>query len=445
MGVVTVLGDDPRQELQPCNSVACAEESASPVHSLTVTRPIAIDLFSGAGGMSLGLEQAGFDVVAAVEYDPVHAATHEFNFPKCEAICGSVADVDGATIRARADIGRRRVDLVAGGPPCQGFSMIGKRNVADDRNNLVMEFQRLVVELDARVFIMENVPGMAVGAQGGVLDELVRRFKRDGYNCLPHTLLTATSFGVPQKRRRLFLVGAKDGETLPRLPVGTFEACPTVWDAIGDLPDIENYDQLLDRDWVKAKFYEPSPYAAALRGDTRDIADYSYKRAWDPTILTSSMRTVHTAKSISRFAKTEPGRVEPTSRFLRLDPFGYCNTLRAGTDSKRGGYTSPRPIHPTEPRVITVREGARLHSFPDWFRFHETKWHGFRQVGNAVAPLVGRAVGASIMASLGRVPGRSRATLKLGDPALLGMTMAQAADYFDVHADVVGTRDRRTA
>lgn len=174
----------------------------------------------------------------------------------------------------------------------------------------------------------------------------------------------------------------------------------------------------------------------------RAPGDYSYPRMWDPDVLTSSMRTVHTGKSIRRFDATPPGTIEPVSRFLRLDPNRYCNTLRAGTDSKRGAYTSPRPIHPITPRVITVREAARLHSFPDWFRLHSTKWHGFRQVGNAVAPRVGRAMGEVIVRALGlssTVPSRRTA---LGDPTLLSLTMAAAAEHFGVPVDVVGQRDR---
>jgi DNA (cytosine-5)-methyltransferase 1 len=122
--------------------------------------------------------------------------------------------------------------------------------------------------------------------------------------------------------------------------------------------------------------------------------------------------------------------VEPVSRFLRLPPDGLSNTLRAGTGSERGAYTSPRPIHPVLPRVISVREAARLHSFPDWFRFHRTKWHGFRQIGNAVAPLVGRAVGQKIIEALGLAPRIITKPVELGPDRLLEMSMAEAADYY---------------
>lgn len=413
--------------------------------SRPMKRPIAIDLFSGAGGLSLGLEQAGFDVVAAVEYDPVHAATHEFNFPECATICASVTELDGDTIRERSGIGSETIDLVAGGPPCQGFSLIGKRDLQDTRNDLVMDFQRLVVELRARSFLMENVPGMALGSQEDVLREVTDRFIRDGYQCLPYFLVTATSFGVPQRRKRLFLIGTRIGEELPDPNFEVTTTRSTVWDAIGDLPMIEEYPELLTRDWVKADFYDPSEYAAVLRRETTDVADFSHRRRVSSEILTASMRTVHSPKSVQRFDATRPGEIEPVSRYLRLDPSGFSNTLRAGTDGKHGAYTSPRPIHPFIPRVITVREGARLHSFPDWFRFHETKWHGFRQVGNAVAPRVGRAVASKLLGSLGYSPLRPTRMIKLGDPNLLSLSPREAAKYFGARPTVEATDQRLTA
>jgi len=371
---------------------------------VSTSRPTAIDLFCGAGGMTLGLEQAGFDVLAGVEYDPVHMATHEFNFPESASICASVGDIGPEDILRRTGLGTEAPDLVVGGPPCQGFSLIGKRAIEDPRNQLVFDFHRLVVGLRARYFILENVPGMKVGEHAGLLGELIRRFHDSGYRTRPVELVNALDYGVPQNRTRLFLVGAKEGQVLPGPPVpthdrlgGPLHQTPTVADAIGDLPEVDEYPELLESDSAPAKFGEPSAYAKAMRCITRQRHDYSYRRTWDPDLLTSSMRTVHTQRSICRFDETLPGSVEPISRFLRLDADGYCNTLRAGTDSKRGAHTSPRPIHPVAPRVITVREAARLHSFPDWFRLHATKWHGFRQVGNAVAPLVGRAIGNTVI------------------------------------------------
>jgi DNA (cytosine-5)-methyltransferase 1 len=130
--------------------------------------------------------------------------------------------------------------------------------------------------------------------------------------------------------------------------------------------------------------------------------------------LTSSLRTEHTKLSSQRFTQTPPGKVEPVSRFHKLAPHGLCNTLRACTDSARGAFTSPRPIHYRFPRVITVREAARLHSYPDWFRFHATKWHGFREIGNSVPPLLGRAVAGEIMKALGCIANKPEQPLLPG-------------------------------
>lgn len=399
--------------------------------------------------MSLGLEQAGFDVVGAVEYDPVHAATHEFNFPDAVTICASVSDISAGELCERIGVNVGELDVIVGGPPCQGFSLIGKRAVEDARNQLVFDFHRLAVGAAAKYFVMENVPGMRIGEHAGLLTELVHQFTESGYRCRPLELLTATEFGVPQGRTRLFLVGARTDVKMPAPPTRRtsptgleLPPCNTVVDAIGDLPEVEEYPELLDQDWVVAKFGEPSDYAERMRGLKRGPGDFSYERLRDPDVLTSSMRTVHTQKSIRRFEATAPGTVEPISRFLRLDPEGFCNTLRAGTDSKRGAYTSPRPIHPWTPRVITVREAARLHSMPDWFRLHSTKWHGFRQVGNSVAPNVGRAVAKTLVDALGDQPQVPRRRVELGDPMLLRLTMVEAAGYYGVDSGVVGQRDR---
>ena len=126
-------------------------------------QPIGVDLFAGAGGLSLGFEQAGFRVAAAVEYDPIHAATHEYNFPDCSTICRSVTDIDGDYIRAQSEIGKAEVDVVFGGAPCQGFSMIGKRALDDPRDGLVCHFVRIVSELKPKYFVFENVRGLTVG------------------------------------------------------------------------------------------------------------------------------------------------------------------------------------------------------------------------------------------------------------------------------------------
>lgn len=421
-------------------------------------RPIGVDLFAGAGGMSLGFEQAGFDVAAAVEYDPVHSATHEFNFPNCATICRSVADIDGGYIREHSQIGKQRVDVVFGGGPCQGFSLIGKRALDDPRNALTRHFVRIVMDLKATYFVFENVRGLTIGAHKNLLEEIIREFQEGGYNVVDdYRVLNASRYGVPQDRDRLFLIGARRGSRLPQYPAATHQppngkgevhgcalkATPTVWDALRDLPEADQFDELLERDWVKAKFKQGSDYSAALRGETQDPHDYSAGREYDQTILTSSLRTVHTAVSRRRFRDTKPGDTEGVSRYFRLSPNGICNTMRAGTASDHGAFSSPRPIHPYTARCITVREAARLHSYPDWFRFHVTKWHGFRQVGNSVPPLMARAVASEVMAAFSD-PSKAESHPVSSATELLAMGMTTAASKYEVPADVIAPRIRLT-
>lgn len=420
-------------------------------------RPIGVDLFAGAGGLSLGFEQAGFDVVAAVEIDPVHCTVHEFNFPDCAVIPKSVAAVTGAEIREAAGIGEREVDCVFGGPPCQGFSLIGRRVLDDPRNALVLEFVRIVKELNAKTFVFENVKGLTVGGHRKLLDELVQAFDVAGYDVrLPWTVLDAADYGVPQRRQRLILFGARKGLPIPEYPFAvvspadrparTFDLPlgPTCRDALGDLPDADGFPRLERHDDVKTGNYgRPSAYAAEMRGLSNDTWHYGYVREWNAGVLTSSWRTDHTPISRARFAATSQGQTEPISRFYRLREDGLSNTLRAGTDGARGAFTSPRPIHYALPRCITVREMARLHGFPDWFRLQETKWHGARQIGNAVPPPLGRAVASKVMAALGVNPSRPSGSIHLGDERLVRMTVTEAARYLRIEAPNT-KRDRKS-
>lgn len=421
-------------------------------------RPLGVDLFAGAGGMSLGFEQAGFDVVAAVEIDPVHCATHKFNFPHCAVLPRSVVGLTGSEIRIAAGIGTRRVDVVFGGAPCQGFSMIGQRALDDPRNSLVRDFLRVVAELDARYFVFENVKGLTIGEHRKFLDEIVSRADELGYEVrLPWKVLNAAHFRVPQHRERLFLMGSRKGRPAPAYPEAwtqpadgrrrlklSLERGPTVEEAIGDLPDADSFEALRATDEVNGvTFGQPSQYAAELRCRTNDAWHFGYVRSWDSMLLTSSARTDHTDISKRRFAQTLGGQTEPISRFYKLAADGLSNTLRAGTDGARGAFTSPRPIHYKHQRCVTVREMARLHGYPDWFRFHGTKWHGARQIGNSVPPPLARAVAAEVMRALGQLPTRPNLPVELGDPKLLTHTVSEAASKFDVPPPL-SRRDRKS-
>jgi DNA (cytosine-5)-methyltransferase 1 len=155
------------------------------------------------------------------------------------------------------------------------------------------------------------------------------------------------------------------------------------------------------------------------------------------------MRTGHTDISIRRFAETAAGDVEPISRFFKLPDDGLSNTLRAGTDASRGAFTSPRPIHFKYPRCITVREMARLHGFPDWFRLHSTKWHGARQIGNAVPPPLARSIASAIMVAAGIKPTRPKGMVSQGDLSLIRMDISGASRHWGI-ARPIGKRDRKS-
>lgn len=423
-----------------------------------MARPIGIDLFSGVGGLSLGFEQAGFDVVAAVEYDSIHAAAHAYNFPRCATLARSVVGLSGANIRRAAGIGNRPVDVVFGGAPCQGFSLIGQRILDDPRNALVREFVRIVRELNANYFVFENVKGLTLGPQRQFLEELITSFKEIGYEVrTPWRVLNASSYGVPQDRERLILFGARKGFHVPEYPAPMTRQAghgkglahlppgPTCLDALDDLPDAELFEELNDGDSVSApKWNVPSAYAAELRALNQRAWHFGYRRRWDKTLLTASARTVHTDISRRRFAATLPGKIEPISRFFKLPPQGVANTLRAGSDSARGAFTSPRPIHYRHPRCITVREMARLHGFPDWFRFHVTKWHGARQIGNAVPPPLARAVATSILSAAGIQPELPPEILSLGAQPLLHLDMSEASRYWGIPVPIKN-RDRKSS
>lgn len=369
------------------------------------SRPIGVDLFCGAGGMSLGFQQAGFDVAAAVDSDPIHVSIHSKNFPTCRTIQADLSKVSGQELRDEAKLEDRQIDVLFGGPPCGGFSIMGKRNPDDARNDLLRHFARLTEELHPHYFVIENVEGLVMKPMMQYLKAFEQHVRAAGYAIVqPIRVLDASDFGVPQRRKRVFILGYQEDQPKPEYPVSPGRGtCPTVWDAIGDLPNVDDFEYLLYDDVYRGELSPAlSRYVRLLRGEVKDPQDLFFHHRSNGEALTGCARTDHTDKVTRRFESTEPGTREPISKFYRLTKQGVAPTLRAGTDSSRGSYSAARPIHPIQPRCITVREGARLHSFPDWFDFHETKWHGFRQIGNSVPPFLARAIGHQIRKSLAK-------------------------------------------
>lgn len=351
-----------------------------------MNKPLAIDLYAGVGGLSLGIQAAGFQMLGAFEIEPRAAMVYAHNFPGVWVLPRDVSTITRTTF---SELGRP-VDLVVGGPPCQGFSRIGKRDPNDPRNQQVNEFCRVVTELRPRAFVMENVLGLRDYRHSDRIDTCYRQLVEAGYK-VAEWRLNALDFGVPQERIRLFWVGSLDKDLGYPLENPETTRLTTVSHAISDLcclepqltPDVDAITMPPDKpigylqkqlDWI----FPTNTHAAS-------------------GTLTGCARTIHSDIVRERFARTQPGTQERVSRFHRLAWEGFCQTLRAGTAGDRGGHTAARPIHPEFPRVITVREAARLQSFPDWFQFDPTKWHGYRQVGNAVPPLLAYAVGKEVM------------------------------------------------
>lgn len=414
---------------------------------LGTTRPVAVDVFAGAGGLSLGFEQAGFDVVAAIEYDPTHAMVHKYNFPETEVLCRDVRGITAADVYAAASRGASKmrgvrttldtIDVLIGGPSCQGFSSMGRRQDDDERNDLLLHFSRLVCEVRPRAFVLENVPGLLEPRFADFRNSVFSQLRNAGYHLTgTNSWVDASDFGVPQVRKRVLVFGSLESE-VPDLTPAPAARKVTVRDAFDGLPQVEAYEELLKTDTVTLNRADvrhrsdiTSAYAAGLAGITA-AEDLARPRLWNSDLLTNSLRTVHTPAIIKRFAATEPGTVEVISRFYRLSLDSPSRTLRAGTGRERGAHTSPRPIHPTLPRVITVREAARLHGYPDWFRMSGTNWHGHRQIGNSVPPPLAKAAGDLVIRSLGHRPRKLKAKRPLGDSLWLYVRPDEAANLVD--------------
>jgi len=380
-------------------------------------RPVAIDLFCGAGGMSLGMEKAGFDIALAVDYDGYHVATHERNFPYGRVKCASVQDLDGKAIRQLSGC-TGDIDLIFGGPPCQGFSNMGLRDTHDPRNTLIFHFARLVDEIHPKAFVMENVTGLSMGATRTVFDAFLEKVSSRYNVTLPVQILNAIDFGVPQARKRLFVIGIRKdiGQTASYPARSEAIKVPSVIAAIGDLPRVEADDNLFGGD--SAPYFQTpereNKYALIARGLSRSRNDFSHTRHWDTTMVTGCQRVKHTESALELYRSTAPGETVPGHKLPRLHPDGVCPTLRAGATSERGSHTAPRPIHPIVARVITAREAARLHGYPDWFSFYPAKMHAYRQIGNSVCPPVAHAVGLEVMRALSIEPkSLPRVSLKL--------------------------------
>ncbi|MFF7291051.1 DNA cytosine methyltransferase [Microbacterium sp. NPDC008134] len=306
-----------------------------------------VSLFSGGGGLDLGFEEAGWEPVVCVDNDPVATDTLRFNRPSWNVLTEDIRSFD-----ARPYAG---ADAVVGGPPCQGFSTAGKGDPTDPRNFLWREYMRVVSEVQPRAVVLENVSALTHRRNGDHLSGIMDELERQGYS-FSYGVLNAADYGVPQQRRRLIVIGVKEGTaSLP--PATTADSHPTVWSALNDLAHLP------------------------------DSVDLNH------------VANSHAAHVVERWSKLSAGESDPNYRRARLDPDRPSVTIRAGggygpNGDHLGGFHPP--IHPTLPRQLTVREAARLQTFPDSWRLRGPKTIQGRQIGNAVPVRLAAAIGAHL-------------------------------------------------
>lgn len=356
--------------------------------------PSVIDLFAGAGGLSLGAARAGFKVAAAIENDEYAIQTHRKNFPTTKHSEKDIADLSGGDLLSLAGLRKGELTGLIGGPPCQGFSEMGGRNADDNRNELFHHFFRLVKETRPKFFLVENVPGILnkryENLRNGAFALLGKR-----YELLPFLTVTASNYGAPTTRKRIFFIGF-DPHYFDGLDANSFapnrDIQPVyVKEALhGLLEEISDEWLTEESGWQPVESFDSGAYWERATGkipegigDPLLIERYTVRKQ-----VSGCMGTRHTSEVRERYRALIPGKKDRVSKSIRLAPNGFCPTLRAGTNKDRGSYQAVRPIHHKEPRVITPREAARLQGFPDWFVFHRTKWHSFRQIGNSVSPIV---------------------------------------------------------
>lgn len=369
-----------------------------------------IDLFSGCGGFSLGAHLAGCTTLAAVDIDANLQSAYKLNFPKVRAVNADIAMLDATAWKKLLD--GERPDVVIGGPPCQGFSRMGRRDKTDPRNDLVGHFYRQVDILKPKFFVMENVEGLLDDGNDDVLKRAMEKVAKR-YTMVGPVVVNAADFGAATSRRRVIVVGFDKNEidAMDAMEVGELVdtegfKSTNVKDAISDLPaPISGQGGGEDFGWAsypKVDGRTLSAYAKRMRAaPSAGLGSKTAREYIAKGVVSGLFETVHTREVVARFKKVEPGKPDTISKCPRLSWDGLCPTLRAGTGADKGSFQSIRPLHPREPRVITVREAARLQGFPDWFVFHPTKWHSFRMIGNSVSPVFSQALISQIIAKGG--------------------------------------------
>lgn len=368
-----------------------------------VYRPTCIDLFAGAGGLSLGFAQAGFDVLAANDADPVACETLALNHPGTRVLPGPIQNLSAGDLSNGT--AERGLDCLIGGPPCQAFSVYNhQRGMHDARSSLFREYLRLVEVLRPKVIVMENVTGILSIANGRAVREIHKRLGDLGYH-VEHKILRAEEYGVPQERRRIVFVGTRTGCRVlwpqqshfapDQIPFGS--CFVTIWDAISDLPALE----ISEGEEIQAYDRPPlSQYQAHVRHGSAQL--YNHVAPFLSDINRKRLKFIPQGGSwrdipvdLLPSGMKRAKRSDHTKRYGRPKKEDLACTILTKCDLHWGAY-----IHPEQDRTLTVREAARLQSFPDSFHFVGSRGDQFRQVGNAVPPLLAQAIALAVMEML---------------------------------------------
>lgn len=380
-----------------------------------------IDLFSGAGGLSEGLSEAGFHCLFANEIVPIHAKTYQLNHPGTVVETADIRTLDAESIRGKLRLEKGELDLLAGGPPCQGFSINAPvRSILDDRNHLFKEYLRFVAAFEPRMVLIENVPGLVSFEQGATLHAILEALAGLGYGADVH-ILGAAYYGVPQMRWRTIIIGQRGKELSPNAfpapiyhaPIRpnfttTFDgrqlvktpdsaACAkftTVKDAIGDLPPLKNGEK---GESVKQYVCEPfSEFQRYVRVGSTGVYNHEAPRL--SSVNMDRLKYIRPGGNWTDIpfellpkGMKKARRSDHTMRYGRVNPDGLASTILTKCDPHWGAY-----FHYDQDRSFTVREAARIQSFPDHFIFTGSTAEQFEQVGNAVPPLLAKSVGLSI-------------------------------------------------
>jgi DNA (cytosine-5)-methyltransferase 1 len=358
---------------------------------ISTDKPIGIDLFAGAGGLSCGLLQAGFNIKLGVERDKYSAQTLSANHPEMNVVLSDIRLIDPDNALKQAQIRAKDVAIVAGGPPCQGFSQSNKRtrNMANPLNRLYLDFFRFVKAIKPPIFLFENVQGLRTLNNGEVLNDILKTAQDLGYFA-QWQVINAECCGVPQKRRRIFIIGSKQ-KTVINFNC-SIEKATTVRQSINDLPILENGNRSDCLKYSKNKAL--SEYQISMRKGTSSF------------FVKNNFVTRNSDLVIERYKKVPPGgcwKDIPKALMHNYRNVENCHRWiyhRLKWDDSAvsiGNFRKNMLIHPEQNRNLSVREAARLQSFRDSYVFFGTSEAQQQQVANAVPPLMAKEIGARLI------------------------------------------------